>query len=182
MATTMRTVHTADLDPSTRDAARALLFEVFDTPGEEMTDEDWEHCLGGLHVLIWEDGLLVGHAAVVQRRLLNGQRILRTGYVEGVVVRREYQRHGIGGQLMDEVERIVRATHHLGALGSSEQGVPFYLARGWRPWAGPTWALGPDGRRRTPEEDGWIYYLPVEGEELDPTGELMCDWRDGEAW
>ncbi|WP_310794818.1 GNAT family N-acetyltransferase [Streptomyces sp. TLI_171] len=173
------TVHTAELDGATRQAARALLFEVF---GAEMTEEDWVHCLGGLHVLAWEGPELVGHAAVVQRRLLNGARILRAGYVEGVAVRADRRRLGIGGRLMDEAERIVRAAHDLGALGSSDDGVPFYLARGWRPWTNPTWALGPQGRVRTAEEDGWIYLLGGEAQ-LDPDGDLtVCEWREGDIW
>ncbi|MFK0193154.1 GNAT family N-acetyltransferase [Kitasatospora sp. NPDC090308] len=176
---TVRTVHTADLDPETRRAARALLFEVFGA--DDMTEEDWTHCLGGLHVLAWEDGELIGHAAVVQRRLMNGDRILRTGYLEGVAVRRSRQRRGVGGKLMDEAERVVRAAHEIGALGASEEGVPFYLARGWRPWPGPTWALGPHGRQRTAEEDGGIYLLGGEGE-LDLDADLACDWREGELW
>ncbi|MEV4557813.1 GNAT family N-acetyltransferase [Kitasatospora sp. NPDC049285] len=173
----VRTVHTADLDPVARRLARGLLDEVF---GDEMTDEDWEHCLGGLHVLAWEGGELIGHAAVVQRGLMHGGRVLRTGYVEGVAVRRDRQRRGVGGELMAEAERIVRAAYEIGALGSSDEGKPFYLARGWRPWTGPTWALGPQGPVRTAEEDGWIYLFGADG--LDFDGELSCDWREGEVW
>ncbi|MFJ5234166.1 GNAT family N-acetyltransferase [Kitasatospora sp. NPDC088391] len=176
---TVRTVHTAELDPATRRAARDLLFEVF---GAEMTEEDWAHCLGGLHVLARDGAELIGHAAVVQRRLSNGGRILRAGYVEGVVVRADRRRRGVGGLLMAEVERIVRAAHDLGALGASEEGVPLYLARDWRPWPGPTWALGPQGRVRTAEEDGGIYLFGGEGE-LDLSADLtVLEWREGDVW
>ncbi|WP_033213509.1 GNAT family N-acetyltransferase [Kitasatospora phosalacinea] len=175
---TVRAVHTADLDPAGRRTARALLFEVF---GAEMTEQDWSHCLGGMHVLAWEGGELIGHAAVVQRRLVNGGRVLRVGYLEGVAVRRDRQRRGTGGLLMDEAERIAMSGHQLGALAASEAGVPFYLARGWRRWPGPTWALGPHGRQRTSEDDGGIYLLGGEGE-LDPAADLVCDWREGDLW
>ena len=53
----------------------------------EFTEQDWEHALGGIHALVWDGDALVGHAAVVQRRLLHGGRALRAGYVEGVGVR-----------------------------------------------------------------------------------------------
>ena len=33
----------------------------------------------------------------------------------------------------------------------------------------------------TPEEEGFVYVLPVEAE-LDLTGELTCDWREGDVW
>jgi aminoglycoside 2'-N-acetyltransferase I len=59
--------------------------------------------------------------------------------------------------------------------------MPFYAARGWRPWRGPTSALTPDGVRRTRDEDGWVYVLEA-GAVLDLDGELMCDWRDGSVW
>ena len=73
--TEVRIAHTADLDATTLDAARALLYDVFD----DMTPEDWDHALGGVHALIHEGGELIGHASVVQRRLLHGGRALRAG-------------------------------------------------------------------------------------------------------
>ena len=81
--TKARTAHTADVDTATLSAARALLYDVF----EDMTEHDWEHALGGVHALVWEGSELVGHACVVQRRLLHRGRALRTGYVEGLAVR-----------------------------------------------------------------------------------------------
>jgi aminoglycoside 2'-N-acetyltransferase I len=46
--TRLQTAHTADLDSATLDAARALLYAVFD----DMTDVDWDHALGGVHTLV----------------------------------------------------------------------------------------------------------------------------------
>src|SRR5919204_117419 len=77
----LRLAHTADLDADARRAARALLDAAFEG---DMSDDDWEHALGGMHALVWEDGELVGHASVVQRRILHGGRALRAGYVEAV--------------------------------------------------------------------------------------------------
>lgn len=176
----LRTAHTADLDAECLRAARSLLWDVF-TEGDAMTEADWEHCLGGMHVLAWEDGHLVGHAALVMRRLLLGDRALRTGYVEGVAVSRDHQRRGIGGALMTEVERMIRAAYDLGALGASDAGRPFYAARGWKPWPAPTRALTAAGIRPTPDEDGWIYYYPAAAH-LDLTTPLTCDPRPGEPW
>jgi aminoglycoside 2'-N-acetyltransferase I len=175
--TTMRTAHTADLDRATLDAARALLYAVFD----DMTDEDWEHALGGVHALVWEGHELIGHASLIQRRLLHRGRALRAGYVEGVGVRADRRRRGHGSAMMDELERMVRSAYDLGALGTTDEAVDFYSARGWKSWRGPTSALTPTGIVRTAEEDGYIYVLPV-AESLDLSGELTCDWRDGDAW
>ncbi len=170
--------HTSALDAATLRGARALLDEVF---AGEMTDPDWEHALGGMHALAWEADELVGHASVVQRRLLHRGRALRTGYVEGVAVRADRRRRGYAGAIMDELEKVIRGAYDLGALGASDEGIAFYAARGWKQWRGRTWALTPDGLKRTREEDGYIYVMEV-AVALDPPSDLTCDWRDGEVW
>ncbi|MBV9278534.1 MAG: GNAT family N-acetyltransferase [Chloroflexi bacterium] len=173
----VRVAHTAHLSRAELEAARALLDEVFD----DMTDDDWDHALGGLHALLWEGDALIAHASVVQRRLFHAGRALRAGYVEGVAVRADRRRRGYGGALMAELERVILAAYDLGALGSSDDGLPFYLGRGWRRWRGPTSALTPAGAIRTPEEDGSILVLPAAAP-LDLDGELTCDWRGGDVW
>jgi aminoglycoside 2'-N-acetyltransferase I len=171
--------HTADLDSRVMDAARALLWEVF---ADDMTEHDWEHALGGMHALVWEDGDLVGHASVVQRRLLHGGRALRTGYVEGVAVRQSNRRRGHAAAMMDELERVIRGAYEVGALGASDMAAAFYAARGWEQWRGETYALTPDeGIRRTAAEDDSVYVLPLAAE-LDLAGAIACDWRDGDIW
>src|SRR3954451_20091021 len=169
----LRTAHTSDLDAATLGAGRALLGDVF---GDKLTEHDWEHCLGGMHALLYEDGEIVGHAAVVQRRLLHGGRALRTGYVEGVAVRADRQGHGHGRALMGAVERMVRGAYELGALASTDDALRFYAACGWQAWQGPTYTLSPDGIVRTAGDDGGVFVLPV-SVELDVAGELTCDWR-----
>ncbi len=174
----LQVAHTAALDAAVLRAARALLDEVF---AGEMTDEDWEHALGGMHALVWEADQLVGHAAVVQRRLLHRGRALRTGYVEAVAVRADRRRRGYGTAMMTALETVIRSAYEVGALGSSEMGEPFYAACGWTRWRGKTWALTPEGIVRTPAEDDGIYVLELEVA-LDLAGELTCDWREGELW
>jgi aminoglycoside 2'-N-acetyltransferase I len=173
----LRTAHTADLDAPTLAAARALLDDVFD----DMTDHDWEHALGGVHALVWEGAELIGHASVIQRRLLNGGRALRAGYVEGVGVRADRRGRGHGTAMMAVLERVVRGAYEIGALGATDEAAAFYVARGWQLWQGPCSALTPGGIKRTEEEDGCIYVLPLEVP-LDLSSELTCDWRDGDAW
>jgi aminoglycoside 2'-N-acetyltransferase I len=171
------TAHTAHLDAATRKAARALLDDVF----EDMTDYDWEHALGGVHALVWEGTELIGHASVIQRRLLHRGRALRAGYVEGVGVRADRRGRGHGTAMMDALERLVRGAYDLGALSTSDAGADFYAARGWRRWQGPSSALTPTGIRRTKGDDGGIYVLALVAP-LDLSGALTCDWRDGDLW
>ena len=174
----VRIAHTADLDAATLKAARALLDDVF---AEDLTDHDWEHALGGVHALAWEQGELVGHASVVQRRLLHAGRALRTGYVEGVGVRADQRGRGHGAAMMAALERVVRRAYDLGALSTTDEAADFYASRGWARWLGTTLALTPSGITRTEEEDGGIFVLPAEVP-LDLSGELICDWRDGDVW
>ena len=174
----LRTAHTANLDAASLAAARALLYAVFE---HEMTEPDWEHCLGGVHAVAWDDGEVIGHASVVQRRLLHDRRALRTGYVEGVAVRAGRRGQGHGARLMEAIERVVRGAYELGALGATDEAARFYESRGWQPWRGPTSALTPNGVMDTPDEDGSIYVLPGDVS-LDLDGRLTCDWRDGDVW
>lgn len=174
----LRKAHTADLDSATLHAARTLLDEVFEG---DMTDHDWDHTLGGVHALVWEGAELVGHASVIQRRLLHKGRALRAGYVEGVGVRANWRGRGHGTAMMDALEHVIRRAYDLGALGASDEGARFYMARGWQLWQGPSSALTPSGVERTEDEDGCIYVLPV-SVPLDLNGELTCDWRNGDVW
>jgi aminoglycoside 2'-N-acetyltransferase I len=174
----VRVAHTADVGPEALAAARDLLVEVFDG---DLDEHDWEHALGGMHALAWEGDELVGHAAVVQRRLLHGGRALRAGYVEGVGVRSDRQRQGYGAALMDALDRVLRGGYEVGALGATDEAVRLYTSRGWRAWRGRLFALTPAGVVRTKDEEGSVYVLPLSAP-LDLDGELTCDWRDGDVW
>ncbi len=149
--TTVELQHTAHLPARTLAAARALLDDAFDG---DFDDADWDHALGGLHALAWDDGDLVGHGAVVQRRLLHGGRALRTGYVEAVAVAPAHRRGGIASAVMARLEDVVRGAYDLGALGATDDGAALYAARGWQRWRGPTSVVTPQrdrphpGRRR----------------------------------
>ncbi|MFF3275256.1 GNAT family N-acetyltransferase [Streptomyces chrestomyceticus] len=170
--------HTAELDARTRAAAKALLHDVFEG---DMTEEDWDHALGGVHALVWEGDELIGHASVVQRQMLHAGRPLRCGYVEGVGVRADRRGRGHGAAMMTALERIVRTAYDLGALSASEDAAAFYAARGWHLWQGPSAVLSPTGLHPTKEEDGAIYVLQA-SVPLDLTGQLACDWRSGDVW
>jgi aminoglycoside 2'-N-acetyltransferase I len=174
----LRLEHTSALDVATRDAIRQLLDAAF---GGDVDDHDYEHTLGGMHAMVWDGTELIGHGSVVLRRLLHEGRALRAGYVEGVAVRPDRQGQGNGAAVMAEVERIIRGGYEVGALGSSEIATGFYESRGWLKWMGTASAISPSGLLRTPEEEGWIYVLPVSAP-LRLSGDLACDWRDGDVW
>uniref|UniRef100_A0AAU3I9S0 GNAT family N-acetyltransferase n=1 Tax=Streptomyces sp. NBC_01393 TaxID=2903851 RepID=A0AAU3I9S0_9ACTN len=179
MATRLRIAHTADLGPAELRSARALLEDAFDG---DLRDEDWDHALGGLHVLVRDGRGLAAHGSVIQRRVLHRGRSLRVGYVEAVGVRADVRRTGLGGRVMAELERIIEGAYGLGALSASEDGAALYAARGWRLWPGHVCVLAPGGAVRLPEEEGATFVRPgaVRGP-LDPAYALVFDWREGDV-
>ncbi|GAA1620883.1 GNAT family N-acetyltransferase [Actinoplanes couchii] len=172
----VRTAPTADLIRAELSAIRDLLDLAFDG---RFDDHDWDHALGGLHTLIVQDGVLVAHGSVVQRRFLLDGRTLRCGYVEAVAVHPEFRGRGLAAAVMGEAERLIDGGYDLGALSASESGRGLYLARGWRLWPGPTAVLSPTGVVRTPEDDDSTLVRMTGA--LDG-GTLVCDWRDGDVW
>ena len=174
----VRLAHTSQLDAPMREALRALLDAAFEG---DFSDDDWLHCLGGMHALAYEGDDLVGHAALVDRELMYQNHPLRTGYVEGVGVRADRRRHGHASALMAMVERMLRAGYDVGALSATDEAARLYAARGWKQWKGPTAALTPEGPKLTPEDDGSVYVFPVK-RSLDLTAQLTCDWRHGDLW
>ena len=178
--THVRPVTTAELAPRELEAVRRLLFAAF---GGRFDAHDWEHTLGGVHVLAEEGGEVVAHGAVVPRVLVAGGRELRAGYVEGVATRGDRRGRGLATLVMAEAGKVVKEGYELGALADGT-GIPgFYQRLGWETWQGPTWVAGPKGLERTAEEDGSVLVLrtPATGR-LDLTGPLVCDWRAGDVW
>lgn len=164
------------------ETVRRLLWAAFDDPAEGMTEDDWNHALGGVHVLLELDSEIVGHASVVQRELQVDGRPLRTGYVEAVAIEAGLQRRGLGSILMREIGSIIGEQFELGALGT---GTPeFYEQLGWLRWLGPTFGRADAGLQRTAEDDGGILVLRTRTTppNLDRTAPISCDWRAGDVW
>jgi len=148
---------------------------------ERFADSDWEHALGGVHVLVELDGVIVAHAAVVERELRFGGQPLRTGYVEAVATDPEQQGAGYGTLAMEAIDAIIRRDFEIGALGTGSH--HFYERLGWETWQGPGFVRAPGGERRTPDEDGYILILRTpRTPPLDLRAAISCDWREGDVW
>ncbi|MEU3724224.1 GNAT family N-acetyltransferase [Streptomyces sp. NPDC031705] len=174
-----RLAHTSQLGPATLAGIRALLDGAFEG---DFGEEDFEHALGGMHALVYEDGVLVAHGSVVQRRVLHQGRSLRTGYVEAVAVRADRRRRGIGGAVMAGLEGVIARAYVLGALSASDEGAALYEGRGWKPHPGRIGVLGPAGPERLAAEEGSTYvWTPPGGVAPDGAGRLDFDWRDGDV-
>ena len=181
MSVVVRSFTTLEMGPDEAAAMRALLDAAFGTGEDAFGDLDWEHVLGGLHVVAAVRGEIVACAAVVRRVLEVDGRPLRTGYVEAVATRPDVQGTGLGTAVMEVAGEHIRSTYELGALATGA--FHFYERLGWERWRGPTAVRTPTGLQRTPDEDGYMMILRTRWTPpLDPAGTLSCEWRPGDVW
>ncbi len=178
----LRRVQTDELTSAEVDLIREIMRLAFwDDEEERFTDADWDHALGGVHVVLDVGGEIVTHAAVVERDLHVDGRPLRTGYVEAVATAPERQGEGHGSVVMTEVNGVIRERYELGALGTGRH--HFYQRLGWRTWMGPSSVRLPEGPRRTPDEDGYILVLETPtSPPFDLAAPISCEWRPGDVW
>ncbi|HEU4572875.1 MAG TPA: GNAT family N-acetyltransferase [Candidatus Limnocylindrales bacterium] len=184
MPVTVRRAASDDLTAAELDAIRAMLVTAFgDDPEEAFGPDDWQHTLGGVHVIADEDGAVVAHAAVVERTVEVGGRPLHTGYVEGVATRVDRRGQGIGSTVMTEVARIIDERFELGMLGTGR--ISFYERLGWHVWLGPSGFHDPRTGQIEPtaDDDGYLMVLMTPSTpDLDPTAPIACEWRPGDVW
>ncbi|WP_285567119.1 GNAT family N-acetyltransferase [Streptomyces sp. RTGN2] len=180
---TLRTAHTCRLSPAALDEIHAFLDTAF---AGTFDADDWDHALGGIHAWVRDASGLLAHGSVVQRRVVHAGRSRRVGYVEGVAVRADRRREGLGGRVMAALEEVVDGAYVLGALSASAAGAPLYTARGWTVWPGRIAVQGARGVERLPDEEGSTYVRGAGGAPVPPAGEaatdvLVFDWRDGDV-
>ena len=89
-----------DLSPVQVDRIQQQLADAFHY---EFSDDDWDHALGGWHVIVTVDGTVVAHAAVVRRELEVGTRRVTAGYLEAVATAPAAQGLGHGSRAVRAV-------------------------------------------------------------------------------
>jgi aminoglycoside 2'-N-acetyltransferase I len=169
----------------TEEAPAALLADVhrllavaFDGT---FSDDDWQHTVGGWHVIGSDAGAVVTHAAVVPRRIDVGDDSFAAGYVEGVASRPDRQRQGLGSMVMTEAAGVIHREFELGVLSTSCHG--FYQRLGWERWRGPTFVRTAGQLVRTEDEDDGVMVLRVgPSREAALTAPISCDSRTGDDW
>ncbi|MFC7495833.1 MULTISPECIES: GNAT family N-acetyltransferase [unclassified Nocardioides] len=171
---TVRRCHTAELSAADLDEARALCDAAFG----DFTPADWSHALGGMHAVVHENGRLVAHGSLVLRRLMVDGMWVRCGYVEAVAVADDVRRSGHGSAVMESLEELAPGYDVL-ALSASDGAIPFYEARGWDLWRGPSSVATTVGVVPTPDDDGGLY---VRGNGINLDAPITCDWREGDVW
>lgn len=157
---------------------RAMLDIAFDG---DFSDDDWTHALGGTHVWIEGPDGVVSHGALVERTLVCSEHVVRVGYVEAIATAPTHRRCGHASDVLRHINGLIREQYALGALST---GTPeFYERLGWERWRGPTFANGPHGLERTPDDDGGIMILRTpRTSHLNLDGDIAADWRGGDVW
>ena len=178
----LRQLATEALTSAETATIRSIMTAAFGPGDNAFTEDDWRHALGGLHFVLDVDGMIVTHAAVVERLLHLGDRPpVRTGYVEAVATIPGQEGNGFGSQVMEAVNAHIRATYDLGALGTGRH--HFYERLGWQTWRGPAHVRTSAGLHRTPDDEGYILVLRTPASpEYDLTEPISCEWRPGDAW
>lgn len=149
--------------------------------GDDFTHEDWNHSLGGFHVVAGLGGRPVAHAAIVPRTIEVDGEPFHTGYVEAVATDPDHQGQGLATAVMGEAADIIRQRFDLGALSTGAHW--FFERLGWERWQGPTHVRDESGLRRTPDEDGGVMVLRFDAsEQIDLGAPIACEARPGDDW
>jgi aminoglycoside 2'-N-acetyltransferase I len=149
--------------------------------GARFSDDDWDHALGGTHVILEDGDLIVAHAAVVPRLLEVDGRPVWSGYVEAVATTPYRQSAGLGSLVMSEVAALLRQAYELGALSTSRHA--FYERLGWERWRGPTYVREPTRLVRTKDEDDGVMVLRFSPRVVvDLASSITCESRTGDDW
>lgn len=169
---------TADAPSGLLSKIRALLDDAFEG---DFCEDDWQHTLGGWHVVAIEDDVPLAHAAVVPRVLEIGGRRFRSGYVEGVATMPARRGQGLGTLVMAGLVPVLHAEFDVGVLST---GLPRFFQRlGWERWRGPSFVWRDGELIRTEEEDDGLMALRFGPSlDLDLAASITCEARRGDDW
>jgi aminoglycoside 2'-N-acetyltransferase I len=172
-------VESVRVDAGTRVSLRELWARAF---GDRFTEDDAEHAYGGVHVLMRDEGSVVGHASAVPRRLRFGDEPWRAvGYVEAVATDPTRQGRGIGRSVMQQLQAEIAGRWPV-ALLSTGQATGFYEKLGWERWRGLSYTQTP--QEAVPDDEhGGLMILRVDPAAVpDLSVSVTCEDRSGDAW
>jgi aminoglycoside 2'-N-acetyltransferase I len=176
-------VRSGDLPEEELGTLRSFLTEAFDG---RFDHGNWANALGGTHVIARDRGMIAAHASVVPRMLYFSAEVdswpdaivREVGYVESVAVESRLRGRGLGSEVLNTINQLVRNQFGFGALATSSH--PFYERAGWRRWAGPTYVYRRGEVIRTLGGEQWLMVLAPADTTL--TAAIACEWRDGDLW
>ena len=174
-----QTKHTSQLTSVEKALIYQLLYQVFE---QDFSLADFDHALGGMHILAYQNDQIIGHVAIVQRSVIADRSPYRIGYIEGLGVAEAYRRQGIGRKLMEQSGYIIANSYDFGLLSASEEGLPLYQSLGWKIWSGELYESTIDSYQRSLEDEGSVLFLAGATQDIAATSPLYCDYRSGDQW
>nr|WP_314265118.1 GNAT family N-acetyltransferase [uncultured Moellerella sp.] len=174
-----QTKHTSQLSSVEKEQIYQLLFQVFE---QGFSREDFDHTLGGIHILAYDNHQLIGHVAIVQRSVIVDCSPFRIGYLEGLGVAEAYRRQGIGRKLMELSSEIIANSYDFGLLSASEEGLPLYQSLGWKIWTGELYESNRESYQRSFDDEGSVLFWAASSQNIAATSPLYCDYRSGDQW
>jgi aminoglycoside 2'-N-acetyltransferase I len=125
------------------------------------------------------DSQLVGHAAVVSRRLEFDELSIQVGYIEAMAVHPRWRSHGLGRELLAKATEFCLENYRVSMLSTDIHG--FYESHGWRRFSGLSFVATESGLVRTAEDDEGLMMLTGE-DHLFEAKRVVCDFRSGDVW
>jgi len=171
-------VRTEDLNP----AERASIIELCIAAHQE---EDFKNLFsyipsGGRHFLAYREAEWVSHAVVTTRWLQpEGQRVLKTAYVDAVATLPVYQGQGYGSAVMQYLARNI-PDYEIACLETEK--TAFYERLGWVIWRGALAGQSEHGLIPTPEQKGIMILRLAQTPELNLDGALTIECQSGRIW
>jgi aminoglycoside 2'-N-acetyltransferase I len=135
---------------------------------------------GGRHFLAYRGHELVSHAVVTTRWVQpEGERVLKTAYVDAVATLPVYQGMGYASATMRRLAAEINE-YEIGCLQTERSG--FYERLGWEVWRGPLAGRREDELIPTPEQRGVMVLRLPRTPPLDREKRLTIECQPGRIW
>lgn len=135
---------------------------------------------GGRHFLGFDDSELVSHAVVTTRWAEpEGERVLKTAFVDAVATRPQRQGEGFGTAVMRELADGV-TDYEVGCLQTDR--ASFYNRLGWELWLGPLGGRDGDRIVPTPNQRGVMVLRLPSTPPLEVTRGLTIECQPSRIW
>jgi aminoglycoside 2'-N-acetyltransferase I len=135
---------------------------------------------GGRHFLAHRGHELVSHAVVTTRRVQpEGQRVLKTAYVDAVSTLPRHQGRGCANAAMARLAAEI-GDYEIACLQTDLRG--FYERLGWELWRGPLAGRGEHGLIPTPDQRGVMVLRLARTPPLDLDTQLTIERQPHRIW
>jgi aminoglycoside 2'-N-acetyltransferase I len=170
---------------ATEDLSEAQRSSVIDVCIAAHENDDFRNLFtfipsGGRHFLAYRGPELVSHAVVTTRWVQpEGQRVLKTAYVDAVATRPTYQGQGHASAVMDRLAATID-DYEIACLQTDRPG--FYDRLGWEVWRGTLAGRSEHGLIPTPRQRGVMVLRLPRTPPLDMETQLTIEVQPERIW